>query len=73
MSFPLLPHLLCVGLRLLLHVVRLQARSLNQQRAPHRRGEVSHRLMRFEDGLEHDLVETLLLDHLAVSLGFGKR
>ena len=29
--------------------------------------------MRFEDGLEHDLVETLLLDHLAVSVGFGKR
>ena len=27
--------------------------------------------MRFENGLEHDLVEGLLLCHLAVSLGLG--
>ena len=70
MSFLLLSHLLCVGLRLLLHIVRLWARCLDQQRIPHRRGEVSHRLMRSADGLEHDLVETLLLD-LAVYLAFG--
>ena len=30
-----------------------------------------HRLMRFENGFEHDLVEGLLLCHLAVPLGLG--
>ena len=46
------------------------ARCLDQQSVPHPRGEVSHRPLRLEDGLEHDLVETLLLD-LAVFLGLG--
>ena len=46
------------------------ASRLDQQIVPHRRGQVSHRLARLEDGLEHHLVETLMLD-LAVSLGLG--
>ena len=51
-----------VSLRLLLHAVRFGAPCLDQQSVPHRRRQVSHRLMRLEDGLEHDFVEALLLD-----------
>ena len=70
MSSLLLPYLFCVVLRLFLHVVRFGARRLVQQSVPHRRGQVSHHLMRLDDGLEHDLVETLRHD-LAVPLGLG--
>ena len=63
-------HLFCVGLRLFLHVVRFGARCLDQESVPFRRGKVSHRPMRLEDGLEHDFVEALLLD-LAVCFGLG--
>ena len=45
-----------------LHVDRFGARCLDQESVPYRRRQVSHRLMRLEDGLEHDLVETLLLE-----------
>ena len=37
---------------------------------PHRRGKVSHRLTLLEDGLEHEIVEALLLD-LDVCCGRG--
>ena len=70
MSSSVLPYLFRADLRLFLHVVRFGARRFDQQNVPHRRGQVPHRQTRPEDGLEHDLVETLLLD-LAVSLGLG--
>ena len=65
-----LSHFIRVGLRLFLHVVFFGARRFNQQCVPNRRGQVSHRLMRLESGLEHDFVETPLFD-LAFPLGLG--
>ena len=56
----ILPHLFRVGPRLF--DVRFGARCLEQRSVPRRRRQVSHRLMRLEDGLEHDFVEALLLD-----------
>ena len=56
------------GLRLFQHAVRFGARCLDQKSVPFRRRQVSHRLMCLEDGLEHDLVEAVLLD-LTVCFG----
>ena len=59
-------HLLCVGLRLFLNVVRFGARCLHQESVPYRRRQASHRMVRLEVCLERAFVETLLLE-LAVS------
>ena len=61
-SWSLLLHLFCVGLRLFLHAVCFGARRLDQQSV----GKVSHRPMRLEVDLENEFVEALLLDPSAV-------
>ena len=67
MSSTLLPHLFRVGLRLFLHADCFGARCLDHQSVPHRRRQVSQRLMRLEDGGDHDFLVDLAvcfgLDH----------